>query len=49
MASLGGAMALKDQLGVTQEPLFLMDGTAFMFRAFYTGRNMQRSDGLRNC
>ncbi|MCR4665864.1 MAG: DNA polymerase I [Desulfovibrio sp.] len=28
------------------DPIFLMDGTAFLYRAFFTGRSMQRSDGF---
>ncbi|MBO4334936.1 MAG: DNA polymerase I [Desulfovibrio sp.] len=39
-------MSLKERLSLTEEPLFLMDGTAFMYRSFFTGRNMQRSDGF---
>ncbi|MBQ7584686.1 MAG: DNA polymerase I, partial [Desulfovibrionaceae bacterium] len=37
---------LKDSLELKQEPLFLMDGTAFIFRSFHAIRNMQRSDGF---
>ncbi|MCR5814214.1 MAG: DNA polymerase I [Desulfovibrio sp.] len=39
-------MSLKERLCLQEEPLFLMDGTAFIYRAFFTGRNMQRSDGF---
>lgn len=39
-------MALKERLGFTQEPLWLMDGSAFIFRGFYAFQNMQRSDGF---
>uniref|UniRef100_UPI00307746F9 DNA polymerase I n=1 Tax=Desulfovibrio sp. TaxID=885 RepID=UPI00307746F9 len=28
------------------EPVFLMDGSAFIYRGFFTNRNMQRSDGF---
>lgn len=39
-------MSLKQRLGLTQEPLWLMDGSAFIFRGFYAFQNMQRSDGF---
>lgn len=39
-------MAIWEQIGGEKEPLFLMDGTAYMFRSFFTGRNIQRSDGF---
>lgn len=39
-------MSVKERLGLKKEPLFVMDGTAFIYRAFFTGRNMQRSDGF---
>ncbi|MBO4368642.1 MAG: DNA polymerase I, partial [Desulfovibrio sp.] len=39
-------MAVLDRLGLTADPVFLMDGTAFIYRAFFTGRSMQRSDGF---
>ncbi|MBQ7609260.1 MAG: DNA polymerase I [Desulfovibrionaceae bacterium] len=39
-------MSLKERLGFAEEPLFLLDGTAFLYRFFFTGRNMQRSDGF---
>lgn len=39
-------MSLKERLGLTQEPLWLMDGSAFIFRGFYAFQNMQRSDGF---
>lgn len=37
---------LKQRLGLTGEPVFLMDGSAFIFRSFYASRQMQRSDGF---
>ncbi|CAK7003818.1 MAG: Flap endonuclease Xni [Desulfovibrio sp.] len=39
-------MALRDKLHFSEEPLFLMDGTAFVFRGFYAYQNMARSDGM---
>ena len=39
-------MALRDKMTFSDEPLFLMDGTAFVFRGFYAYQNMARSDGM---
>ena len=39
-------MSLKDRLGLTTAPLFLMDGSAFIYRGFFANRSMQRSDGF---
>lgn len=39
-------MTLRTRLNFTEEPLFLMDGTAFIFRGFYAYQNMARSDGM---
>ncbi|MDR2488138.1 MAG: DNA polymerase I [Desulfovibrio sp.] len=39
-------MPLRSRLGFTAEPLYLMDGSAFIFRSFYAFRNMSRSDGF---
>ena len=39
-------MSLRQRLGFKQEPLYLMDGTAFVFRGFYAYQNMARSDGF---
>ena len=39
-------MSLKQCLGLAAEPVFLMDGSAFMYRGFFANRNMQRSDGF---
>ena len=39
-------MSLRSRLGLTAEPLYLMDGSAFIFRSFYAFRNMTRSDGF---
>ncbi|MBG0778274.1 MAG: DNA polymerase I [Desulfovibrionaceae bacterium] len=38
-------MPLTDRLGLSAPPVFLMDGTAFVFRSFYAYRDMTRSDG----
>ena len=29
-----------------QEPIYLMDGSAFVYRGFYANQSMQRSDGF---
>ena len=39
-------MSLKQRLGFEAEPLYLMDGTAFLYRGFFANANMSRSDGL---
>ncbi|MFV0421901.1 DNA polymerase I [Oleidesulfovibrio sp.] len=39
-------MSLKERLGLDKEPIYLIDGSAFIFRGFYAFQNMQRSDGL---
>lgn len=39
-------MSLKQRLGLTETPLFLMDGSAFVYRSFYANRHMRRSDGF---
>ena len=39
-------MSLRSRLGFTTEPLYLMDGSAFIFRSFYAYQNMTRSDGF---
>ena len=39
-------MTLKERLGLKDDPLFLMDGSAFIYRAFFANRNMRRSDGF---
>ena len=38
-------MSLQERLGITA-PLFLMDGSAFIYRGFYANRSLQRSDGF---
>ncbi len=39
-------MSLAQKIGGGAPPLYLMDGTAFVFRGFYAFRNMARSDGF---
>ncbi|WP_165079481.1 MULTISPECIES: DNA polymerase I [unclassified Desulfovibrio] len=39
-------MSLKQRLGLNADPVFLMDGTAFIYRGFFANRHMQRSDGF---
>ncbi|WP_418503343.1 DNA polymerase I [Desulfovibrio sp.] len=39
-------MSLKQRLGLAAEPVFLMDGSAIIYRGFFANRNMQRSDGF---
>ncbi|THB65399.1 MAG: DNA polymerase I [Desulfovibrio sp.] len=39
-------MTLASRLGFSQEPVFLVDGTAYLYRAFYAYQSMSRSDGL---
>lgn len=39
-------MSLMDRLGLDKEPLFLVDGHAFLYRFFYSRFTVNRSDGL---
>ena len=39
-------MSLRSRLAFTTEPLYIMDGTAFIFRGFYAFQSMTRSDGF---
>jgi DNA polymerase-1 len=39
-------MALKDTYGWQAEPLYLIDGTSFLYRAFYAFPDLARSDGF---
>jgi len=39
-------MTLRSKVDFSDAPLFLMDGTAFIFRGFYAYQNMARSDGM---
>ena len=39
-------MTLRGRVDFSEAPLFLMDGTAFIFRGFYAYQNMARSDGM---
>ncbi len=39
-------MPLLPPFSPAERPLFLMDGTAYMYRGFYANSNLQRSDGF---
>ncbi len=39
-------MSIKKQLNLEQEPLFLIDGTSFLYRAFYAYPDLKKSDGF---
>ncbi len=39
-------MGVRSNFSSTQEPLFLMDGTAFLYRCFYANPGMKRADGF---
>lgn len=39
-------MSLKQRLNLSTDPVFLMDGSAFIYRGFFANKNMQRSDGF---
>lgn len=39
-------MSLTTRLNFAQAPIYLMDGSAFVYRGFYANTNMQRSDGF---
>ncbi len=39
-------MGIRSQLPAGREPLFLMDGTAFLYRCFYANPGMKRADGF---
>lgn len=39
-------MSLRTRLNFTEAPLYLMDGSAFVYRGFYANASMQRSDGF---
>lgn len=39
-------MNLAQRLNLSQAPVFLMDGTAFIYRSFYANRHLRRSDGF---
>ncbi|MDR2825585.1 MAG: DNA polymerase I [Deltaproteobacteria bacterium] len=38
-------MSLSKRLGLSDNPIFLMDGSAYIFRSFYAHQNMSRADG----
>ncbi len=39
-------MSLKERLNFDKDPVFLVDGSAFVFRAFYAFPDLKRSDGF---
>ncbi|MBO4301227.1 MAG: DNA polymerase I [Desulfovibrio sp.] len=39
-------MSLKERLNFHEDPVFLMDGSAFIYRGFFANQNMRRSDGF---
>lgn len=39
-------MSLSTRLNFTEQPLYVMDGSAFVYRGFYANSTMQRSDGF---
>ncbi len=39
-------MPIRQRLELKNDPVFLMDGSAYVFRSFYANQNMTRSDGM---
>ncbi|SMP45479.1 DNA polymerase I [Desulfonatronum zhilinae] len=39
-------MSLKSRLNLSADPVFLLDGTSFLYRAFYAFPDLKRSDGF---
>ncbi len=39
-------MSLKERLSLETEPIYLVDGTAYVYRAFYAFPDLKRSDGF---
>lgn len=39
-------MSLREKLGFKEEPLYIMDGNAFIFRGFFANQRMARSDSF---
>ena len=39
-------MSLRNRLGFTKEPVYLVDGSAFVYRGFYAYPDLKRSDGF---
>src|SRR6056297_1879973 len=39
-------MSLRNRLGFTSEPVYLIDGSAFVYRGFYAYPDLKRSDGF---
>jgi DNA polymerase I len=39
-------MSIKERLSLAKEPIYLIDGTAYVYRAYHATRDMARSDGF---
>ncbi|TVM15535.1 DNA polymerase I [Oceanidesulfovibrio indonesiensis] len=39
-------MSLKERLGLAKDPLYLIDGSTYVYRAFYAFPDLQRADGF---
>ncbi|WP_027361953.1 DNA polymerase I [Halodesulfovibrio aestuarii] len=39
-------MSLQERLSLTSKPVYLIDGSAFIFRAFYAMQHLKRADGF---
>ncbi|MFW5734508.1 MAG: 5'-3' exonuclease, partial [Oceanidesulfovibrio sp.] len=39
-------MSLKERLGLTKDPLYLIDGSTYVYRAYYAFPDLQRADGF---
>ena len=39
-------MSIKERLSLAKEPIYLVDGTAYVYRAYHATRDMARSDGF---
>ncbi|MDR1776904.1 MAG: DNA polymerase I [Desulfovibrio sp.] len=40
------SLPLKERLNLADDPVFLMDGTAFLYRSFFANQHLRRSDGF---
>jgi DNA polymerase-1 len=39
-------MSIKERLGLRKDPIFLVDGTAYVYKAYYAFPDLKRSDGF---
>ena len=39
-------MSLKERLNLADDPVFLLDGSVFLYRGFFANKNLRRSDGF---